>query len=72
MEPASVAVEEIQQSQFVVAEHRVKLWLFDQRQGRERLRATVDQVADRHYAIELWLALIATHRNFSRRSPTAA
>ena len=47
MEPASVVVEKVQQHQFVIPECREEPWLFDQRQGGERVRPPVDQVSDR-------------------------
>ena len=55
MDPASVVGEEIQQHQLMIAEHRVEPGLFDQRQGRKRLRTAVDQVANRQDPITAWV-----------------
>ena len=51
MESTHVAVQEVQEHQLVIAEHRVEPWLFDQRQCCERLRPAVDQVANRQDAV---------------------
>jgi len=51
MDAAAVVAEEVQQHQFVVAEHGMEPRLLDERQRAERVGAAVDQIADGQHAI---------------------
>ena len=75
MNPAAVVAEKVQQHQLVVAEHRMKPGLLDQRERAQRIGPSVDQVTDRKDAIPRGVEAVPLELRSSRarcpwRSPT--